>query len=66
MSIECHNTFTPIELDLHEAVKVGVIFSSRKVIMSLDVSICLRLDSWEEISNLVCSVVMNVSESFDF
>ena len=66
MGVKCHDTFTPIELDLHEAVKVGIILCSSKIVMSLDVSVSLRLYSWEKVRNFVGSIVMDVSEGFDF
>jgi hypothetical protein len=34
--------------------------------MSLDVSVGLRLDSWEKVCNFVSCIVMNVSEGFNF
>jgi len=66
MGIEGNDTFTPIELDLHESVEVGIVFGSWQIVVSLNVSICLRLNSGEEICNFIGSVVMDVSECFDF
>ena len=66
MGVEGYDTFTPVELDLHESVEVSIVFGAWKIVVSLDVSICLRLDSGEEICDFIGSVVVDVSEGFDF
>lgn len=66
MSVKCHDTFTPIELDLHEAVEIGIILGTWKIVVSLYVSVSLRLYSWEKVCNFVSCIVMYVSEGFNF
>jgi hypothetical protein len=66
MGVESNNTLTPIKLDLHESIKVGIVLGSWKIVVSLDVCISLRLDPGEEVCNLVSSVVVDVAESFNF
>jgi len=65
MRIECHNSLTPIELNHHEAVKVGIVLGARQIVMSFDKSISSRFSAREEIVDLSCRVIMDVAESLD-
>lgn len=66
MGIECHNTFAPIELDLHESVKICIILGSRQIVVSFNMRVSLRLYSGEKVCDFVGCIVVDVSEGLYF
>jgi len=66
MRVEGHNTLSPVELNLHEAVEVGIVLGTREIVMSLDVGVSLRLRFGEEICDFIGAVVMDTAECFYF
>ena len=65
MCVESNDSLSPIELDHHEAIEVSIILGTRQVVVSFDKSIRHGFSPWEEVMNLSCGVVMDVSEGFD-
>ena len=65
MCVESDDSFSPIELDHHEAVKVGVILGTREIVVGLDEGISHGLSPGKEVMHFSCRIVMNVSEGFD-
>ncbi len=65
MTVECHNSLSPVELDHHEAVEVSVVLGSRQVVVGLDEGISDGLSPGEEVVHFSSGVVVNVAEGFD-
>jgi hypothetical protein len=65
VTVEGHNSFSPVELDHHESVQVGVVLCARQVVVRLDKSVSRRLSSREKIMHLGCGVVVDVPEGLN-
>ena len=65
MSVEGHQSLSPIELDHHEAVEIGVVLCAGQVVVGLDVGVCGGLGAGEEVVHLGGRVVVDVSEGLD-
>lgn len=65
MGIESHQSFTPVELDHHESIQVGIVLGSRQIVVGLNQSVGGWLGSWEEIVHFASRVVMDVSEGLN-
>ena len=65
MVVESHDPLTPVELDHHESVKVGIVLSPWQVVVSLNVSVSSLVHSREEITHFLRRVVMDVAEGLN-
>lgn len=66
MVVESNNTLTPVELNHHISVKVGIVLSTRQVIVGLHQSISGGVHTREEVAHLLRRIVARVSESLYF
>lgn len=65
MVVECYDTLSPVELNHHESVKIGVVLGSRQIVVCLHQSVSGWVGSGEEVAHLRRGVVVNVAEGFD-
>lgn len=65
MRVEGHQSLSPVELDHHEAVEVGVVLSAWQVVVGLDVGISGGFGAGEEVVHLGRRVVVDVAEGLD-
>lgn len=65
MRVEGDQSLSPVELDHHEAVEVGVVLCARQVVVGLDVRVGRGLGAGEEVVHLGSGVVVDVAEGLD-
>lgn len=65
MTVESDDSLSPIELDHHEAIQIGIVLGARQVVVSLNQSVSSWLSPGEEVVHLSSRVVVDVSECLD-
>lgn len=66
MVVECGDPLSPVELDHHVGIKIGIALGTWQVVVSLNQSVDGGVDSGEEVFHLSSGVVCNISEGFYF